>query len=146
MRVRENYFSNHFAMEALEMMKRNMGMILLFVLLLLLVRGEESQAFRCGGRLVFEGDSKAEVFYKCGEPDFVDLWEEERILGYVYRPLFREGSWRYVPRGHPPHFTKEYVKIERWTYNFGPSSFIRYLRFENGTLKKIATGSYGYYE
>ena len=123
-----------------------MRTIFVFGLLLLLGPCGESQAFRCGGRLVFEGDSKAEVFYKCGEPDFVDSWEEERILSYAYRPLFRDGSWRYVHRGYSSPHTKEYVKIERWTYNFGPSSFIRYLRFENGILKKIFTGSYGYHE
>ena len=58
------------------MIKRNMRTILVFGLLLLLGLCEESQAFRCNGKLVFEGDSKAEVFYKCGEPDFVDSWKE----------------------------------------------------------------------
>jgi len=39
---------------------------------------------------------------------------------------------------------KEKVKIEEWTYNPGPTEFIRYLRFENGTLRNISTGDKGF--
>jgi hypothetical protein len=39
---------------------------------------------------------------------------------------------------------KEKVKIEEWTYNPGPTDFIRYLRFENGILTNISTGDKGF--
>jgi hypothetical protein len=39
---------------------------------------------------------------------------------------------------------KEKVKIEEWTYNPGPTEFIRYLRFENGILTNISTGDKGF--
>ncbi|GEJ58879.1 DUF2845 domain-containing protein [Anaeromyxobacter diazotrophicus] len=34
--------------------------------------------------------------------------------------------------------------IEVWTYDFGPSSFVRYVELEGGRLVRIRTGSYGY--
>jgi Protein of unknown function (DUF2845) len=36
------------------------------------------------------------------------------------------------------------VTVELWTYDFGPSSFVRHLTFEDGTLLRVDTGSYGY--
>jgi hypothetical protein len=31
-----------------------------------------------------------------------------------------------------------------WTYNYGPSRFIDYVRIENGKVRKIYSGGYGY--
>ena len=39
---------------------------------------------------------------------------------------------------------KEEVRIEEWTYNLGPTRFVRYLRFENGILDAIRNGDKGY--
>jgi len=39
---------------------------------------------------------------------------------------------------------KEKVERERFIYNLGGTSFIRYLTFENGTLVQIDTGEYGF--
>ena len=38
----------------------------------------------------------------------------------------------------------ELIRIEEWTYNFGSTRFIRFLRFENGLLRNISRGGYGY--
>jgi hypothetical protein len=100
-------------------------------------------ALRCGTRLVHEGDTKAEVIHKCGEPSYVDSWKEERISRDFYVPVFYDPPWKYH-RYRAPFLVNEHVKIEVWTYNFGPSQFIRYLRFENGVLKDISIGGYGY--
>jgi hypothetical protein len=101
-------------------------------------------AFRCGTQLVGEGDTRAEVIQKCGEPTFVDSWEEELIQRDF-------GTFRdYDPRtgryegSREPFLVKIQVKIELWTYNLGSTQFIRYLRFENGILKEITTGAKGY--
>jgi hypothetical protein len=37
-----------------------------------------------------------------------------------------------------------HVTIEEWIYNFGPTQFMRILRFENNKLIEIETGDYGY--
>ena len=34
--------------------------------------------------------------------------------------------------------------VEYWTYNFGPQSFVRKLKFVDGRLAVINTGGYGY--
>ena len=103
-----------------------------------------ASAFRCGTQLVSDGDTRAEVIQKCGEPTFVDSWEEELIqrdFGAVRnfdpRTSKYEGS-------REPFLVKVQVKIDLWTYNLGSTQFTRYLRFENGILKEITTGAKGY--
>ena len=103
-----------------------------------------SFAFRCGTELVNEGDTKFEVSHKCGEPDYVESWEEERVqkdfgLRRDYDSHNRRYNWY-----REPFLVKEQVRIEEWTYNLGPTQFIRYLRFENGILTRISTGDKGF--
>jgi hypothetical protein len=103
-----------------------------------------SFAFRCGTRLVSEGDSKYEVLHKCGDPDYVESWEEERIQkDYGLRREYDTENRRYT-WNREPFLVKEKVRIEEWTYNLGPTEFMRYLRFENGILTKISTGDKGF--
>ena len=117
----------------------------LFLLFFLLALSDVSIAgLRCGTKLVHEGDTKAEVIHKCGEPSFVESWEEEHIhRDYNYVPIFstRNGRYRWY---REPFVEKEVIRIEEWTYNFGSTRFIRYLRFENGVLKDMTVGDYGY--
>jgi hypothetical protein len=40
-------------------------------------------SLRCGLRLITEGDYKAKVLAKCGEPDHVEIWEEMIISNPV---------------------------------------------------------------
>ncbi len=103
-----------------------------------------ASGFRCGTRLVSEGDTRAEVIQKCGEPTFVDAWEEELIqrdFGAVRNYDSRTGRYE---ESREPFLVKIQVKIDLWTYNLGPTQFTRYLRFENGILKEISTGAKGY--
>jgi len=101
-------------------------------------------AFRCGTELVDEGDSRYEVQHKCGEPDHIEYWEEERIqrdfgLRRDYDKRSGQQYWTRIPL-----FVKEKVRVEEWTYNPGSTEFIRYLRFENGILTDISTGDKGF--
>lgn len=82
--------------------------------------------FRCGSRIITIGDYKYDVLSKCGEPSHVEVWQEVNIFGLQ------------------PRFVEEQVIVERWEYNLGPTSFIRYLRFENDRLIRITQGGYGY--
>jgi len=87
-------------------------------------------AFRCGNELVEKGDRKIEVLKKCGEPASVDEWEEIRAI-----PAFRH---RFPADG------LEKVKVEEWTYNFGPQRFLQIYRFENGEVEEMRFGDYGF--
>jgi hypothetical protein len=116
----------------------------LIIAVLVLGLSDVSFAFRCGTKLVSEGDSKYEVVYKCGEPDYVEAWEEQRVqrdfgLRREFDPKNRRYTW-----DREPFLVKEMVRIEEWTYNLGSTQFIRYLRFENGILTKMWTGDKGF--
>ena len=115
------------------------------VLCVVMLTEVDSLGFRCGGWLISKGDSKYEVLSKCGEPDYVETWYEERFVRDYYDPyVFDEDNQYNYRRYREPIPTREPVIIERWTYNLGPHQFIRYLRFYNGTLTNIITGDYGY--
>ncbi len=64
---------------------------------------------------------------KCGEPDWKDYWREDIInwpnTGFVHRLASIN---------------------ERWVYNPGPQSFMRFLSFHGSQLVKIETGSRGF--
>lgn len=86
-------------------------------------------AFRCGSELVERGDRKIEVLKKCGEPASVDEWEEIRRLSTI-PGLTTSGL--------------EKVRVEEWTYNFGPQRFLQIYRFENGEVVEMRFGDYGF--
>ena len=86
-----------------------------------------SDTLRCGNRLVSLGDNKAEVLIKCGSPAWKDAWTDQVIDNVNTANALRVSTQR-----------------ERWVYNFGHNSFLRFLLFENGKLVKITTGDYGY--
>lgn len=110
-------------------MKRRLAAVWLG-LILSLAGVAPASAMRCGNDLILVGDRKLEVLKSCGEPDFVDTWEEKRRERIYYF-----GHW------YPDY---RLVVVEEWTYNFGPSMFIRILTFENGRLVEIETGDYGF--
>ena len=114
--------------------------IFLFLLWLITV---SAYAFRCRGKVISLGDTAARVLAECGEPDGIESWTEEHIKRDFFRPTVPNDTTE-EERLREPLFIKEYVAVERWTYNLGPNQFVRYLRFENGILKKITTGDYGY--
>ena len=93
-------------------------------------------AFRCGTQLVSEGDTRAEVIQKCGEPTLVDSWVEELIqrdFGAVRNYDPRTGRYE---GSRAPFLVKIQIKIDLWTYHLGSTQFTRYLRFEDALLRK----------
>ena len=103
-------------------------------ILLSLLSSTPALALRCGTQLIQEGDIAPEVRSLCGEPEHIERWQED---GYgVWRRYDDREDGRY--RYRRPH--RGLIQVERWTYNPGPGKFLRYLRFENGTLVEIATG------
>ena len=99
----------------------------------MLLAAVPAHAFRCGDKLVEEGDTRAEVRARCGEP-------VEITYGSILRaPVY----WWH---GQPIRVGSDPVEVpvEIWLYNFGPNRFMRRLRFEDGELVEIETLGYGY--
>ncbi len=114
---------------------------LLIILLITMSANAYALSLRCGTRLITEGDYKAKVLAECGEPDHVEAWEEERIFRYYYKPYYDNHKYdNYLE----PRYIKDYIIVEEWTYNNGRYRFMDHIRFENGRVRKITSGDYGY--
>lgn len=100
---------------------------------LLWAGGAGADSFRCGTRLVTDGDSIDKVQALCGAPDSIQRRE------VMQRPV----RWY---RGRPYYTTYEPVPIpiEYWTYNLGPNKLMRRLTFEDGLLVDVETLNHGY--
>jgi hypothetical protein len=110
-------------------MKRSV-LILVFGLL----AASPAFAFRCGTKLVSEGDTREQVAAKCGEPD-----EVVNQSSVFRRPVI----WT---RGRPYYIGESSIEIpvESWVYNLGPNKLMRRVRFEGGVVIEIETLGYGY--
>jgi hypothetical protein len=109
---------------------RGKGLVIGAAGLLLTLAPIAASAFYCGNNLINPGDTTIEVLHACGQPDSVESWNEVKNVSH-----FRYGFLWY---------SLENVHVEQWVYNFGPSRFIRILRFENGILEHIESGNYGF--
>ena len=89
-----------------------------------------ADSFRCGTKLMSDGDSSDKVEALCGPPTSIQRRD-------ILRPVY----WN---RGNGYHSSYE-VSIEYWTYNLGPSKLMVRLRFEDGLLVDVETLGHGYY-
>lgn len=80
-----------------------------------------ADSMRCDGGIVSVGDSKLDLFGKCGPPV---LQETEPIA--------------------PTSAVDLSMLLERWTYNFGPERFLQIVTLQGGKVVAIERGSYGY--
>ena len=96
---------------------------------------------RCDQYVVLRGDRQSEVLRKCGNPSNVEVWEKESARRDAYKDIPVQSDEQ-LSQG--PLFLREYIRVEEWEYNFGPTRFLYYLRFENGKLIRITVGDYGY--
>ncbi|WP_066728178.1 DUF2845 domain-containing protein [Desulfuromonas sp. DDH964] len=87
-------------------------------------------ALRCGDDLILPGDRRIQVLASCGEPASRERWEEVRA----------GSDWRYGRYWG----TRVKVEVEEWTYNFGPSRFLSFVRLENGVVVRVENGDYGF--
>jgi hypothetical protein len=103
--------------------------VLLFSLLLLMnvPRPLLAASLNCSGGIVSVDDSRADLLMKCGEPDAKESHEEELVS------RLDDGTKQ-----------KLFITVEEWTYNFGPSQFMRIVALRNGKVAFIRTGNYGY--
>jgi hypothetical protein len=101
--------------------------------------------FRCNSKIVSEGDHYTKVLKYCGEP-----------IGVQERVIYREGRTRPRFRSDGPdglrverevlNYDRSYVevRVEEWTYNFGPRRLMQLVRFENGFVADIQQLGYGF--
>ena len=116
--------------------------LLLTALIALAVAAPPAEAMRCGSRLVSEGDPRDKVFADCGPPANVEAWDEEQYEYFGRPPDPRQ--YRDFERYGNSYRVRAIVRIEVWTYNYGPSRFMDFVRFENGRVRRIESGGYGY--
>lgn len=122
-------------------MKTFRSLALILGILILFTAGiSQANTIRCGSRLISPGDFKERLLKECGDPDFVEVWEEERIHDY-YSPGFDDSYYEGYGR---PFRVKVHVIVEEWTYNHGSHRFMDHVRIENGRIRKIKSGQYGY--
>lgn len=81
---------------------------------------------RCDFSSLSLGDTSAEIRALCGAPD-----QQEQRFETLSRPI--EGGRQQVS-----------VSVDEWTYNLGPTRFMRVLTFRNGMLTNIETGDRGF--
>ncbi len=110
-------------------MQRKIAAALALSAALLFVGPAAADSFRCGTKLVSDGDSSDKVEALCGPPSSIQRRE-------ILRPVY----WN---RGYPYHSSYE-VSLEYWTYNLGPSKLMVRLRFEDGLLVDVETLNHGY--
>jgi hypothetical protein len=105
------------------------------VLVLGLLATSPAFAFRCGTKIVVEGDTQSQVAAKCGEP--TDIVRQQSVFR---RPMI----WA---DGRPHYIGRDYIEVpvESWIYNLGPNKLMRRLRFEDGIVVEIETMGYGYH-
>ena len=84
------------------------------------------------GQWVQYGDRKIDVLMKCGPPTLKDEKVEEQ-----YHSIFSDRDRLFAEQN-------SYRTIEDWTYNFGPNHFLYFIRLENGRVRRIESGTYGY--
>ena len=104
---------------------------------------EASETLRCHGSIISPGATRAEVRHKCGKPT------EGSMRPEYFLPELSAGSRVRVDNAK---ITEDdlisgrvvYEEVEEWTYNFGPSRFVRTLTFRNGKLSTIESGRYGW--
>ncbi len=118
-----------------------MKFMLITALLVFSVVGSYAQAFRCGQELVPDKASFYQVRRICGEPIDIHQWIEHRVASapaYDQRPISQRRHFPNSPQTSIPVIPIVIpINVEEWTYDFGPTQFMRVFRFENGRLRRI---------
>lgn len=111
-----------------------------FVLAFLGAATSVSADFRCPttSKIISEGMLQYEVEARCGEPT-----SKTTNLGPI--SVVETDTLRKNAESQFGQSVKVITptQIDQWVYDFGPSKFMRVLRFENGVLRSIQSGKYG---
>jgi Protein of unknown function (DUF2845) len=122
----------------------------LLLLIGALAMAEPALAFRCGSRIVKEGDPLVKVLKYCGDPAAT----QQRVILRSGVPwhhggrVIVEGNGSRIESSRGELAVHRYstveVVVDEWTYNLGPHKLMRMVRFENGLVSEVTTLGYGY--
>jgi hypothetical protein len=110
-----------------------LALVSMVSLLAVAIAAPEARAngsFRCGKRLVRDGDTEDDVAQKCGDPDASRTWTEVQTEAYY-------AYGRKLERSIPVTYTE-------WKYDFGRHKLILYITFVQGRAIHVKTGEYGH--
>lgn len=99
--------------------------------LLLLPQVASADSFRCGSKIIGQGDTIERVLQYCGEPT-----EKSRTW------LRRQPRFEYGGQEIPFEGTED-VPVDLWTYDFGPNRLMRRVRFIAGKVDSVETLEHG---
>jgi hypothetical protein len=86
---------------------------------------------QCEPSQLHVGDAKIDLLSRCGEPALAERRDDLLRLTAAVADGVR------VTRELP-------IVSEVWTYDFGPSTLVRFVYLEDGVVTRIETGSHGY--
>jgi hypothetical protein len=89
-----------------------------------------AQAMHCGSAVISSGDDADKVLQFCGDPESVKTY-----------PIVRTPI---DANGRVYHGFREELRVEEWTYNFGPSQLMTKVRIENGFVTDVRYLGYGH--
>jgi hypothetical protein len=101
-------------------------------------RAGEEESLRCPGGIVSRGDLKVDLLGKCGEPALRERSSVEEVSVARRDPV---GSG---PGPASVASARTASALERWTYDLGPSQFIRIVTLDAGRVRSVETGGRGY--
>lgn len=90
-----------------------------------------ADSFRCGSKIISEGDTIEKVLQYCGEPT-----QQERTW------MRRQPRFEYGGQEIPFEGTED-VPVDLWTYDFGPNRLMRRVRFIAGKVDSVETLEHG---
>ena len=90
-----------------------------------------ADTFRCGSRIISEGDTIEKVLQYCGEP-----------AGRERTWMRRQPRFEYAGQEIPFEGTED-VPVDLWTYDFGPNRLMRRVRFIAGKVDSVETLEHG---
>ena len=126
-------------------MMKYIRVLFVFQLIFLIVPFSYADSMRCGNKLVSNGDTKAEVLIKCGEPltrDTIAIREDTDYaeLAIQYPLLYKRGLIKNKDGAVIGRETTVSQSIDQWTYHLGQGKFLRILYFVGGELAAIEDG------
>ncbi len=95
-----------------------------------LLAAAPAQAMHCGSAVISNGDTVDKLLEFCGQPESVKTY-----------PIVRTPV---DPNGRVYHGFREELRVEEWTYNFGPSQLMTKVRLEYGYVTDVRYLGYGH--
>ena len=95
-----------------------------------LLAAAPAEAMHCGSVVISNGDTVDKLLQFCGDPESVKTY-----------PIVRTPV---DPNGRVYHGFREELRVEEWTYNFGPTQLMTKVRIEYGYVTDVRYLGYGH--